>query len=81
MKKSVRGLLITSLLCCYPALGAENGGSLSEFKPTLTDEFRNSLRAAYVAAGEATFMRKCSSCHDHEKTGGHGKGPHLWNII
>ncbi len=26
-------------------------------------------------------MRKCSSCHAHEKEGGHGKGPHLWNVI
>ena len=77
----IRGLLITSIMVCYPASGADNGGPLSEFNPTLTDEFKHSLSTADVAAGEIVFMRKCSSCHDHEKTGGHGKGPHLWNIM
>lgn len=81
MKTFIRGLLITSVLGCYPASGADNEGPLSEFTPTLSDEFKLSLRAADVTAGEVVFMRKCSSCHDHEKTGGHGKGPHLWNIM
>jgi cytochrome c len=80
-KKAIQALLVTSLFYCFPALGAQSEGSLSEFKPSLTDEFQTKLRAADTAAGELIFMRKCSSCHDHEKTGGHGKGPHLWNIM
>ncbi len=30
------------------------------------------LNEADPEAGEMIFMRKCSSCHDHEKDGGHG---------
>lgn len=55
--------------------------SLREFKPVLSEEFKVMLRTASVEQGEMIFMRKCSSCHDHKKIGGHGKGPHLWNVL
>ena len=55
--------------------------ALSQFKPQLSDEFKTQLSAATPDQGEIIFMRKCSSCHDHEKSGGHGKGPHLWNLM
>ncbi len=80
-KKYVQVMLAAGLLCCHCAFGADSDGSLSEFEPALSDEFQTRLRAADAAAGEMIFMRKCSSCHDHEKTGGHGKGPYLWNIM
>jgi len=55
--------------------------SLAEYTPTLTDEFKRLLRKADVKAGAAYFDRKCGQCHDHEKQGGHSKGPHLWNVL
>ncbi len=79
--KSVQACLAAGLLSCFPVFATEGGESLSEFKPALSDEFQASLKAADAAAGEMIFMRKCSSCHDHDKNGGHGKGPHLWNIM
>ncbi|MCP4076951.1 MAG: c-type cytochrome [Gammaproteobacteria bacterium] len=57
------------------------GKSLSQFEPQLGDKFKTLLRDATPDQGEIIFMRKCSSCHDHEKSGGHGKGPHLWNLM
>ncbi len=81
-KKTVQAWLGACLLViCFPVPGAESDGSLSKFKPSLSDAFQTELRAADPAAGEKIFMRKCSSCHDHEETGGHGKGPHLWNLM
>ncbi|MBC8212837.1 MAG: c-type cytochrome [Gammaproteobacteria bacterium] len=57
--------------------------SLRSYKPQLSDEFKDLLREAaqHPEQGEEIFMRKCSSCHDHKKAGGHGKGPHLWNVL
>jgi len=61
--------------------GAEQPGPLSVYQPDLPDSFVERLRTADAARGEQLFMRKCSSCHDQEKAGGHGKGPHLWNVL
>ena len=55
--------------------------SLAEYTPVLTDEFKQLLKTADFEAGKAFFDRKCSQCHDHEKEGGHSKGPHLWNVM
>lgn len=55
--------------------------SLAEFKPELSEEFKVLLQDTTPEQGEMIFMRKCSSCHDHEQSGGHGKGPHLWNLL
>ena len=60
---------------------ADDEASLAVFQPVLTENVIELLREADPADGEQTFMRKCSSCHDDQKQGGHGKGPHLWNIF
>ncbi len=57
------------------------GETLADFKPELTPEFITMLKQADLARGESIFMRKCSSCHEHEKSGSHWKGPRLWNIL
>ncbi len=54
---------------------------LAHFQPVLSDEFKQLFHDADLAAGEEYFMRKCSSCHDSEKSDTHGKGPNLWNIF
>ncbi|MEE9491866.1 MAG: c-type cytochrome [Gammaproteobacteria bacterium] len=64
-----------------PASANGAGKSLAEFEPQLSQEFILLLNEADVEKGEVIFMRKCSSCHEHEQSGGHWKGPHLWNII
>lgn len=69
------------LLCFMTGSVFAEGTSLSEFKPELSGKLKTLLVSATVEQGELVFMRKCSSCHDHEKTGGHGKGPHLWNLV
>ena len=58
-----------------------DGKTLAEFEPKLSDKFKKLLNSATPDEGEIIFMRKCSSCHDHEKSGGHGKGPQLWNLM
>ena len=69
------------LLMLPLAQAEQEGKPLAEFQPEITGEFKSLLGKADVNKGEMSFMRKCSSCHDHEKTGGHGKGPHLWNVM
>ena len=70
-------LLVTASL----AWSAEEEGTLAEYQPVMSEELKEMLRNASPDAGKESFMRKCSSCHDHKQKGGHGKGPHLWNII
>ena len=75
-------ILSTTMLMLSQPLWAEGEDqTLAVFQPEMSDDFKKQLREADPAAGEQIFMRKCSSCHDHEKVGGHGKGPHLWNVI
>ncbi len=74
--------LATALLLMFGAAGADDtSGPLGQYQPVLSDTFKQQLRDADLSAGERTFMRKCSACHDHKKQGGHGKGPHLWNLL
>lgn len=56
-------------------------GPLASHVPLLTPELKSRLAQADLAAGARYFERKCSQCHDGAKEGGHGKGPHLWNIM
>ena len=70
-----------SLLCLTPVAGGEATGPLDSYQPALSETFRQQLKATDPASGERDFMRKCSSCHDHQRDGGHGKGPHLWNLM
>ncbi len=72
--------LVAGMLLANVAL-AEGEGPLSQFTPELSDEFRAMLHEAKPEDGELDFMRKCSSCHDQAESGGHGKGPHLWNLF
>lgn len=59
---------------------AANEQSLDVYEPQLNEEFKKLLRASKPEDGERFFMRKCSSCHDQKESGGHFKGPHLWNL-
>jgi len=74
-------LLISCILLFDAAQAGDTGKSLAEYQPELTEEFKALLAKADMGKGETSFMRKCSSCHDHEKNAGHGKGPHLWNVM
>lgn len=60
---------------------AEGKSTLADFSPEIEPKFQTLLDSFQASDGEIVFMRKCSSCHDHEKDGGHGKGPHLWNLL
>lgn len=67
-------------LCCAMAQ-TEAAGPQAEHWPALSPELKARLAQADVAAGARFFERKCSQCHDGEKTGGHAKGPLLWNVF
>ena len=77
--KHLISALTLSVAITAPALA--DTGSLTEYQPTLSDEFKTMLNSGTPGDGEMIFMRKCSSCHDYKQTGGHGKGPHLWNLF
>ena len=79
--KFYKHLISSCLLLALSSQVTAQGKTLAEFDPQLTDGFKALLSAATPEQGEIIFMRKCSSCHDHEKSGGHGKGPHLWNLF
>lgn len=82
MSNKLNWLLLSScILLFHVAQAGDKGKSLAEYQPVVTDEFKILLGEADIGKGETSFMRKCSSCHDHEKNGGHGKGPHLWNVM
>ncbi|MCU7834381.1 MAG: c-type cytochrome [gamma proteobacterium symbiont of Taylorina sp.] len=59
----------------------EMNNSLVSYTPVLSIEFKQLLDVSDIADGELLFMRKCSSCHDNEKSTTHGKGPNLWNVF
>lgn len=80
MKKPLTFALFLLLTPGVPA-GEPEPGPLHSYDPPLPAAFAEALRKANPANGEKIFMRKCSSCHDHEKDGGNGKGPHLWNVM
>lgn len=80
-----RLLLLSTALMAFSSMSHsvdfKKSESLAEYTPVLTDEFKQLLKAADVNAGAEYFDLKCSQCHDHQKQGGHSKGPHLWNIM
>lgn len=51
------------------------------YRPAMTAELKARLAQADPAAGARYFERRCSQCHDGKKTGGHAKGPLLWNVF
>lgn len=88
MKLTIWSLAILIWLIWIPVAAhakgsaAPQGSPLSAYDPPLPESFVLLMRKyADSDRGEMIFMRKCSSCHDHEKNGGHGKGPHLWNVV
>ncbi len=62
-------------------LAAWAQGAMPGYQPPLDAGLKTRLAQADPAAGEKFFERKCSQCHDGTKSGGHGKGPHLWNVF
>ncbi len=60
---------------------AQEQSFVGGYKATMTAELAARLKAADLAAGANQFERRCSQCHDGEKTGGHSKGPFLWNVF
>lgn len=56
-------------------------GAMLGYQPLLDAGLKTRLAQADVAAGASFFERKCGQCHDDAKDGGHGKGPHLWNVF
>jgi cytochrome c len=84
MRSSVVNALFSGLilaLATSPLLATEEPGPLSGYQPQLPGDYGSKLAAADLERARMSFMRKCSSCHDHRKQGGHGKGPHLWNLM
>lgn len=77
----IKLILTSGLLLFLPGQVVAEPNTLAQFEPELSEEFKALLSDATAEQGEIIFMRKCSSCHDHEKSGGHGKGPHLWNLL
>ncbi len=76
------GILITFSLYLFPVLqGYAEEESLGKYTPILEKNFIKILNNTVPEKGEVIFMRKCSSCHEHEKNGTHWKGPRLWNIF
>lgn len=73
-------LLTIATLSAAPAPAADLAFAAG-YRPTLTPELKARLAQADAAAGTRFFERKCSQCHDGEKSGGHAKGPFLWNLF
>lgn len=74
----IAGIFLCTLAA---AVAQESGGPLAAAAPAMTPVLQARLAQADPAAGAAFFERKCSQCHDGAKDGGHGKGPHLWNVM
>ena len=79
--KRLSGVVLLATLCPQITQAQDEPGPLSVYQPELDESFIQQLREADLQRGEALFMRKCSSCHDHKREGGHGKGPHRWNVM
>lgn len=80
MKQLLVLLTSAASLAAWPAWAAD-GSFAGGFRPAMTPELKARLAQADVAAGEKFFDRKCSQCHDGTKSGGHAKGPFLWNLF
>lgn len=74
--------IVFAIAACLaaPALAADPSFA-GGYRPVMTSELRTRLAQADLAAGEKFFDRKCSQCHDGTKSGGHAKGPFLWNLF
>ena len=80
MKLRLAALLFLAGMDAVPAAAAD-ASFATGFRPAVTPELKTRLVQGDAAAGERFFERKCSQCHDGDKTGGHAKGPFLWNLF
>lgn len=80
-KRTVTGLLPVAVLLLMPVSSQAEDVSLKSYQPELPESFVQLMEEASMDKGANIFERKCSSCHDSAKEGGHGKGPHLWNVV
>lgn len=81
-KQLVLGMcLVAVVLAARADAGGASAMPAAEPSPGLTPELVARLNQADLAAGARFFERKCSQCHDGEKSGGHAKGPFLWNVF
>ena len=61
------------------AVAAESGGGAAA--PAGPKDITADLAAADVAAGEAIFKQKCSTCHTADNGGANKTGPNLWGVV
>jgi cytochrome c len=78
---SCRATLALALLATLAPVTHADTGPLASYAPPSDPALLERIARADVAAGERTFDRRCSTCHDAEKTGKHSKGPLLWNVV
>lgn len=82
MNHTIRKAAFALTACLLAASGmAQEQSFAGGYKAAMTPELATRLKAADLAAGANQFERRCSQCHDGEKTGGHSKGPFLWNVF
>jgi cytochrome c len=79
MRSPACAIIGTMALLAHSVVLAQ--GAMPGFTPSPDAGLKARLAQANLAAGERFFERKCSQCHDAAKDGGHGKGPHLWNVF
>lgn len=83
-----KGMRLIARICVAMAASGAGGVAFAQdpsfaggYQATMTPELAARLKAADLAAGANFFERKCSQCHDGERTGSHAKGPFLWNAF
>ena len=82
MNHMFRKAAFTLAACALAGSGAaQEAAFVGGYKAAMTPELAARLKAADLAAGANQFERRCSQSHDGEKTGGHSKGPFLWNVF
>ena len=73
--------LTTIALCVLGTSALAEPGPLASYDPPLEPAFAKLIANADLEAGARYYDRKCSQCHDVEKSGSNFKGPHLWNVM
>jgi cytochrome c len=73
--------MLAAAVLALPARPVLGQGPLARYDPPLDPAFAKLIANADLAAGQRFYDRKCSQCHDAEKSGDNAKGPHLWNVM
>lgn len=82
MKMNAALRTLAGLVLFLPAFAVlAEPGPLASYDPPLDPAIAGMIAKADLKAGARYFERKCSQCHDAEKSGGNFKGPHLWNVM